>query len=113
MGFLRAFGHNSSPAGSSSNTLASSKTCFCETSGPPRTNLAKISVTYMVYGWLSRPYADRPDRYLESPPQTSLLWTPTINVKLRANQILTLSETQHHFPEAAFCQPKTVRYTPS
>jgi hypothetical protein len=25
-----------------------------------------------VYGWLSRPYADTPDRYLESPPQTSL-----------------------------------------
>jgi hypothetical protein len=24
-----------------------------------------------VYGWLSRPYADIPDRYLESPPQTS------------------------------------------
>jgi hypothetical protein len=23
-----------------------------------------------VYGWLSRPYADTPDRYLESPPQT-------------------------------------------
>jgi hypothetical protein len=25
-----------------------------------------------VYGWLSRPYADTPDRYLESPPQTSV-----------------------------------------
>jgi hypothetical protein len=24
-----------------------------------------------VYGWLSRPYADTPARYLESPPQTS------------------------------------------
>jgi hypothetical protein len=25
-----------------------------------------------VYGWLSRPYADTPHRFLESPPQTSL-----------------------------------------
>ena len=29
-----------------------------------------------VYGWLSRPYADTPDRYLESPPQTSGFGTP-------------------------------------
>jgi hypothetical protein len=31
-----------------------------------------------VYGWLSRPYADTPDRYLESPPQTLRYCWPTL-----------------------------------
>jgi hypothetical protein len=34
--------------------------------GKPRQN------SRYVYGWLSRPSADTPDRYLESPPPTSL-----------------------------------------
>jgi hypothetical protein len=34
-----------------------------------------------VYGWLSLPYADTPDRYLESPPQTSgYCWRNYINI---------------------------------